>query len=704
MEQSKIAELVELYVNADSCDKDIFAEQRSNVLLVAGDHYARFNSRIWDNVRHRIDIPQEQKIRLTMNHTQKIHKLYVNSIVSSAPGVQVSAKDPKDVKSKKSAELRQKLLEYGKQKYHFADKNHDYADDYCGIGEVAVKLFWDPDGGEFVGYKHALDEAGQPMFDENQEPVPSKEAVFSGCFNFERIFGFNLLRSPSCQSMEESPWLMIRKMVETKLLKKKYAHDKEKSNWIHEDDKKTYTVFDAQRGHYSRARNQTLVREIYFRPSPTYPQGYYYHFVDSGILEEGELPLGIFPIFYAPYEKLATAPRGRGPIKHGRPYQAEINRCASKIAEHQMTLGDDKVITRNGSKMSQSTLLPGVRQGTVTGDAPVIIAGRSGDQYFGYLDSKINEYYKVMGVEEIMADKNGNVDPYSLLFKSASQRKMSSAPIQRFERFMVELYTAFIRMAPHYYSEDLLAKIVGINDVQNLTEITGDEDSGFQVTVEPASEEVDTLMGKQLVLSQALQYGAQQLGPEGVGKVLAAMPFADLGDAFGDLTLNSEIADNKILALNRGELPEVGQYEPHVYIIQKLTSVVNSPAFQTFSDQVKAGYNQLIALHGQAENMNQMRLQAAKNEYIPMSGAMVACDLYVTEGTDPNKAPKRWRVPYDALNWLKSKLDAQSAGLQPLESLPPEVQAAVMGQGNQMAGAGAQIPATPAPGGPPGPM
>jgi hypothetical protein len=87
-----IAELNRLYSEAESCDSELFAEQRSNVRLVAGDHYTSKNSRFWGRIRDSKQISSDSKIRLTKNHIQKITKTYQNNILSHAPGVGISAK------------------------------------------------------------------------------------------------------------------------------------------------------------------------------------------------------------------------------------------------------------------------------------------------------------------------------------------------------------------------------------------------------------------------------------------------------------------------------------------------------------------------------------------------------------------------------------------------------------------------------------
>jgi hypothetical protein len=92
-----------------------------------------------------------------------------------------------------------------------------------------------------------------------------------------------------------------------------------------------------------------MIKEYYFKPSSVYgPNGYFYITTEHGILFEGEIPFGVYPISYRGFKKIQTSARARSVVKVLRPYQYEINRAASKMVEHQLVHGDDKVITPLG--------------------------------------------------------------------------------------------------------------------------------------------------------------------------------------------------------------------------------------------------------------------------------------------------------------------------------------------------------------------
>ena len=75
-----IGDLNEVYRKAESADREVFAEMRSNILLVSGDHYQKRADRYFSQIRDNRDISDYQKLRLTKNHTQKITGVTAGSI------------------------------------------------------------------------------------------------------------------------------------------------------------------------------------------------------------------------------------------------------------------------------------------------------------------------------------------------------------------------------------------------------------------------------------------------------------------------------------------------------------------------------------------------------------------------------------------------------------------------------------------------
>lgn len=676
-----IAELNKLYSDAESVDADLFAEQKSNVRLVIGDHYTNKNSRFWNRIRDAKQITNEQKIRLTKNHIQKICKTYLNNVVSHAPGVAVTAKNESELQDMKAAELNESVWQDLKERNKLRAKIRQWAKDYIDIGEVVVKAFWDPSAGELKGFEAEVerddqgepirDEMGNviPVMDENGQMVQSNKAVFSGAIVYERFFAFDSLRDPGAKNWDECKVVILRKMVPIPDLKAKVGSDPDKLKMIQESSQNTYQVFDGASGSYRETKDQCMVREYFYRKCAEYPQGYFYITTESGILFEGELPFGIWPIKYAGFDEVATSPRSRSIIKVCRPYQAEINRSASKIAEHQVTLGDDKLLIQSGTKITHGGTLAGVRGIQYSGTPPGILQGRSGEQYLAYMQSQILEMYQASNVnEDSQETTNANTEPYTMLYRSIRNKKKFSLYGMKFEEFLVDICETSLELAKNYYTDDMLIPAIGKREMVNMAEFRNANKLCYTVKVEPQVDDIETKMGKQLAMTQVIQYVGKELGKDAIGRIIRAMPFVNEDEAFNDLTIDYDNSVNDILALDRGEYPEMNPEENHVYIIKRLTQRMKQSDFKFLPLQIKMNYQRCRAEHEMIEVMQKRQILAAQADFIPTGGYLVTCDFYVNDPSDPART-RRARLPYQSVDWLIKRLGDQGMSLQSLEGM-----------------------------------
>jgi hypothetical protein len=482
------------------------------------------------------------------------------------------------------------------------------------------------------------------------------------------VFAFNLLRAPEAKSLDDSPYLIYRKMVSVSELKAMVGNDPEKLKHVQETKDETYTVFDAASGAYKQVKDQTTLREYYFRPSHKYPTGYYAYATASGILFEGELPLGVFPIVSCGFDEVATSPRARSIIKQIRPYQIELNRTGSKIAETQAT-SDDKLIIQDGAKISHGGTLPGVRAVKVTGAPPTIMPGRAGEQYFSYVESQIKEMYSIANVAEDLEQLPAQLDPYTLLFRSMRNKKKFSLYSDKFEQFIVDLTKASLRLAKGYLDETALIPAIGKKEYINIPEFKSQDDLSFQIKVEEQTTDVESVMGKQITLNHVLQYCGQQLSKDDIGKIIQNMPYVNQQEMFGDLTIDYENSKNDLLALDRGSYRPAHPFDNHAYVISKLLHRMKQADFEQIPPQIQRLYDMKLQEHEQLEAENQRKILAAKNDLIPATGYLVPVDFYIVDPKDAGKT-RRARIPYDSLAWLIQRLEDQGTIMNRIDPLP----------------------------------
>lgn len=668
------SELVQLYQDAESHHTSLFAEQRSNLLLVAGNHYNRKDSRFWRKLRQVESLSKTQKLRLTKNHIQKITKTYVNNVLAFAPGVAIAPKNEDELSDQKSAELHDSVWQDIKYRHKFRKRRRQWSQDFVEIGEAICKVFFDPNLGEFLGYEPVFGEDGLPAI--GDDGVPEHSILFTGDLVYERVHGFNLLTDPEARSWEEIRWCCYRKMVPVKDLQKQFEGDGEKLVKISASSEETYKIFDPGTSHYGTSKDLVMLMEFYFRPCAEYPKGFYFITTKAGILFEGELPLGLFPIVYAGFDEAATSARSYSIIKQLRPYQAEVNRAASKIAEHQITLGDDKVLLMNGSSLSPGGTAHGVKAIQVTGSEPKVMGGRSGDHYTGYMDSQIAEMYAVANVSEDSEESSNNLDPYTMLFRTAAQKKRFVLYTEKFQEFEHEICDLSLRYAKAFYKDEMLVPIVTRKGFIDIAEFRDADDLSYQIKIEAQTEDLESRMGKQLSLNHLIQYAGPNMASKDLGRIVRSMEYINKEQLFDDETVDYDNATSDILAMDRGKWVEPDAEENHDYVIKRLIHRIKQKDFETLPPQVQQAYQVKINKHREIKAKQVADAQKAKDGFIPSGGFLVSCDFYVADPVDPAKS-KRLRLPAESLQWLQQQLDAQGTTQDALEQSDLQTQARV---------------------------
>lgn len=659
MEKSVLQELNKLYRDGESADKSLWAEMRSNVLLISGDHYTKRNWKVWQHIRDNNAITEEQKIRIMKNHTNKIFKTYVNRICSVAPGTAIVPANEKELKDTKAADIHNAIWLHQKRLLNFKDKTRQFAEDYVGLGESWARVSWDWNKGYLKREEPEMEQVMDDATGQMVEREKSKKYIFSGGLEVKRIFAFNVFRPTGCQDLSEAPWLGYRYMETLDNLKMQYPEKEEK---IKTDSTRAFLVFDQNSADYAESKDHVLVREIYYRPSPKYPRGYFYKWVESDILEEGELPGGIFPLAYTGFDSIPTHPRYNAPVKQWKPYQIEINRMASKMAEHQVTLGDDKVIMMNGGKLSSGGNAPGIRALSATGGNVTVIPGRTGEQYLGVMNNTIEEYYNNAMVSEELntGEVNGQIDPYALLMSSSKWKTRFAMHIERFERYLTQITELCLEIARIYIEDDEVISMAGKHEAVNIAEYKNSEPLGYQIKLEPASEDIESRIGKKLALDRYIQYAGANMSKEDIGKFLRQDPYLNKEQIFGDFTMAYDNATNDILALDRGEQPIVAKYRyPDVnYIIQRLSSRMGQSDFPQLPPQVQQAYQMTIDQYQQMLTQLVQEQKALNADLIPTDGPLIRTDMWIPSAKDGTKT-ERLQLPNSTILWVWDRIQKQ---------------------------------------------
>jgi len=659
MPNFSVDKLKSMYSAGKQCDEKVFAEQRTNILLRAGDHYNNTKSSSL-GPRRRTTSNSGQKIRLVKNHIHRITNLFINSILEANPSVSTVPYNKQELSDAKAAQLAQAVIDWVKDSVNWRKKQSKFVHDFIVVGECWGKVRFDYDKGPTSG----VDEEGNP--------------VKAGAFVIDRIFGFDLKRDPSARDNDECKWWIHEQMIDLKEFKNivRGLSPENVENVAKSQTPSNYKIFDGNTGDYKDVSEQVSVKELYYKPDAIYPNGYYVLFTDDFIVTEGELPFGIFPLVGEGFDEMTTSPRATSIIKVCRPYQVEINRASSKVAEHQVTLGDDKVFIQKGTKLSSGGYLNGVRAIQFSGQPPVVQPGRGGTQYTEYLRSQVAEMYEAVGLSDIQQDKQPQGDPYQLLYTSMKQKKKFVKYAEKYEMFEIALFTKVLEMAKHYLSPLHIVRAAGRTELVNVDEFKNNNTDGFEIKIIPQSGDIESKFGQVLSLSHILQFAGSSLQPDQLGQIIRQMPFGNEELGFDALTVDTDNATNEILALDKGELSPARPSDNHKFILKALTNRTKKSDFKFLPPQAQQAYMVKIQQHEVFLQQFAVQAEQQKLGMIPAGGFLTTVNAS-WHNPQTNRV-ERIKVPAEAIQWLVQRLNTQGVLANQVQQLPPDSQARVL--------------------------
>ena len=268
--------------------------------------------------------------------------------------------------------------------------------------------------------------------------------------------------------------------------------------------------------------------------------------------------------------------------------------------------------------------------------------------------------------EDSVIGKDGKLNPYALLYNSIKNRRKFSKYTEAFEEFTIEECELLLAMAKEYLEEDTVIPIVGKCEAVNIKEFKHSDKNRYRITVMPVDQDAETMLGKQLAMNHTLQYVGASLGKKDIGRILRNMPYMNKEEAFSELTLDYDNARNDMLAMERGEIPQINPYDNHEYTIKSLVNRMKKADFKMLDPQVQKIYKVKLQGHQMMDVQQKEQIMRMQQGLIPVDGYLVTVDFYVSKADGKTK---RAKLPYGAINWLIQQLKKQGHTLEQLEMM-----------------------------------
>ena len=644
---TNLNDLNAVYDEANNKDRALFAEMRTNIKIRNGEHYNTSARKIIEGFRNSGMIDKESKIRLTKNYAYSITDEYINSIVTRSGSIVASPFNKGDIRDTKKANMFNSVFEWFRQTNNYSSLREDLVNDFVVIGETYVVLRYDYDYGDIIGAA----EDGTP--------------VKSGRIVADVRYGFEAKRDPEAKSFDDCRYIIFDRYIDKTDAKKLLQDAGVNEGVLIDSTTKSALAYDYATGSYINDNSKCVFREMYVRPCSAYPNGKYILFNQNAICVFIDLPAGLFPVYQAGFAKITASPRSSSILRVIRPFQVEINRASSKMAEHQITIGDDKMIMYGGSKLTSNKVLDGVRMLNVDGQKVDVLQGRTGEQYLGYIQKEIEGMHDVAKVRYLLEDKQTQADPYTILYRSMKDKAIFSIYINRFVEFEKAMFKGVLSLAKYYLTPDHAIKIVGKNEMVNIEELYDMSENDCDIKVEDIGSDLESRFGRIMTTNHVLQYAGSSMQPDQLGRIIKNLPYGDSDEIMDPMTITYDIAVNTIMTLDKGDLPVVEPPDLD-YMINSISLRMAKPDFKYLDASIKMNYNNYMTVLKEMKSSLMLQEQQAQMGQVPAGGFLTTINA---SWTNPATGKvERIKAPSEAIAWLMSTLQRQGWMSQNLNS------------------------------------
>jgi hypothetical protein len=525
------------FAASDSEDLVCYLKDKSDVWfnsLTAGEYLDKIK-RSWQayygfyyESSHAISFGGEsgELVNLPINHYSNLASHILTMVTATRPSFQARSVNT-DVKSQIQSNLANGLLEY-----YMRDKRLEQdlksAVEYAIImGSGYIKMEWNATTGDIYDfvepeYKPALDEMGQPYFDENGEqmievdsdgePVVLREGVplYSGDIVYKVLSPFDVVFDPTkCDNNHD--WQLARSFKNKFDLIAKYPELADKIKNV-----KTKSDINTSRISMT-AYDETTdvpVYEFYHKPTESLPKGRYCMYLDEEVvLEDTVLIYKNLPIFRIASRNILGTPFSYTAMFDLLPIQDAVNSLYSTIMTNQSTFGVQNVYVERGSDVQVEQISDGLNfiQGNPGFNPPVPLNLTSTPaEIFNFLKQLEQVMETISGVNSVARGnpesqlKSGN----ALALIQSQALQFISGLQQSYIQLIEDVGTNTIELLKTFAKVPRVAAIAGKSNTTYMKEFTSSDLSSItRVIVDAGNALAQTTAGRVEMASQMMQMG-----------------------------------------------------------------------------------------------------------------------------------------------------------------------------------------------------
>ena len=502
--------------------------------------------------------PPKWRVRLVANYIMPIVRSMVARLTYSKPAL-ICMPGTNEEEDKNAARACESVLNYLWRHLDILSLTRDLVLWVVSCGTAFLKVYWDSSAGDII--------------DASMDGKP--EYIRTGEVAVEIVPPFAVTIDPMATSFKQSDYLIEAHMVSKNKLKEIFGEKLFKGVSWERDEKvsmkpsfisKILGMFTGKtQPPEKEATSHVMVYEYYERPSLARPKGRKVFVSGDKVIEDVELPDGLWP--YVDFHDVKVPGRfwSSSIIEHLIPMQLELNKTKSQIIEHKNLMAKGKWLCAEGS----------VKQNAITSEPGEVIEYNPNlprpqqsqmtplpNYVFEVMNRLSTDMQEVSGISEVSRGtvpgdvRSGRAIAY---LQEADNTKLGPV-VAGLERGLEDVGKKMLQLVEQRWDEPQTIKILGKNNQVEVIDFKGADVAGnYDVIVQGGSSMPQNKALRQDFIIQLYQYGLIQ-DPQ---KVLSLLEFGGIEDVYESDTLDKSAAKEEMEIMLQGGMVEAQMYEEH---------------------------------------------------------------------------------------------------------------------------------------------
>lgn len=476
------------------------------------------------------------------------------------------------------------------------------------------------------------DTLGEPLID----PVEGTVVGYTGEIRVDVVSAFEVFPDPLAKTFDELTWIAHCKVRPLDYFKQQYgemgALVKPEGPWLlsaqYEARINTLNSIGPSAGGSLQEQMKNAAIEIayYERKSTKHPRGRMVVVANGVKLADKELPAGEIPL--VKFDDILVSGKfyPESVITHARPIQQQYNRVLGKRAEwvNKMLAGKYLAEKRHGLIKEALNDRSGevVEYNHVQGAPPPGAIDIPMMPSYAFEESSYlkNELFEIFGLSEVSRGQipASGIPAVGMQLLVEQDETRIGVEVEQHEHAFAQLGRLILKLASETYVSKRKLKVKGKGSELNIREWKGADlrNNTDAIVVRGSTIPTSKAMRRQEILN-AFERGllGDPADPAVRERVLGMLEFGDMAEIWRDRALDMTQIKESLEEIERGEIPEVSEYDNHTLHIQEKNAFRKSDRYKKLPFEIQQILLDDMERHVQAQmKLTNPGLQSQKDQ------------------------------------------------------------------------------------------